>query len=106
MSPAGTLGQATENQSIGGALLAKSLLPGFNLTLAPRYNTAKSSTVDVKSFTVDLAASYNINRYVSVFGAYTALVQRSSGSVGVAAGDVDQNRLFLGLQTRYPIDLY
>ena len=61
--------------------------------------------MNVKTFTVDLAASYNINRYVSVFGAYTALVQRSSGSVGAVAGDIDQNRLFGGLQVRYPHDL-
>ncbi|HMH53109.1 MAG TPA: hypothetical protein VK548_22915 [Candidatus Acidoferrum sp.] len=102
---AGTLGQTTDNQSIGGALVATSLLPGVNLMFAPRYSTTKSSTVNVKTFTADLAASLNINRYLSVFGAYTLLLQRSSGSAGGVAGDIDQNRVFVGMQVRYPIDL-
>jgi hypothetical protein len=103
---AGALGQATDNQSIGASLVATSLLPGFSLTVAPRFNTAESSTVNVKTFTADLIASYHLTRDVSVFGSYTLLHQRASGSVGAGAGDIDQNRLFVGLQIRYPIDLY
>ena len=105
VSPAGTLGQATDNQSISAALLATSLLPGVNLSVAPRYTAAESSTVNVKVFAADLAASYHVNRYVSVFASYALLLQRSSGSVGAVAGNIDQNRVFVGLQIRYPIDL-
>ena len=104
VSPAGTLGQATDNQSISAALVATSLLPGVNLTVAPRYTTAESSTVNVKVFAADLAASYRVNRYVSAFAAHTLLLQRSSGSVGAVA-EHRQNRVFVGLQIRYPIDL-
>jgi predicted porin len=61
--------------------------------------------VNVKVFAADLAASYHVNRYVSVFASYALLLQRSSGSVGAVAGNIDQNRVFVGLQIRYPIDL-
>ena len=81
------------------------MLGGVNLTLAPRYTTAKSSTVNAKTFALDLAASYTINRWASMFGSYALLHQRSRGSVGSIAGDIDQNRLSFGLLVRYPVDL-
>ena len=105
VSPVATLAQTTDNQSIGGTLLVTTLVRGLSLTFAPGYNTSESSTVNVKTFTADLAASYQLTRTISVFGSYTLLRQQSSGA-STLTGDVDQNRVFVGLQTRFPIDLY
>lgn len=104
VSTAGTLGQTTDNQSVGAALVATTLVPGLSFALAPRFSTAESSTVNAKTFTTGLVASYDLTRDISVFASYTLLHQRSSGSVGAVAGNIDQNRLFVGLQVRYPID--
>jgi hypothetical protein len=105
VSSSGTLGQATDTQSISAALLATRLWPGVTLAVAPRYSSSESSTLSAKVFAADLTAAYHVNRYVSAFASYTLLLQRSSGGAGNAAADIDQNRLFVGLQVRYPRDL-
>ena len=48
-----------------------------------------------------LNAAYQVARYISVFGTYTFYRQRNESSSANAA-DVDQNRVFIGLQFGYP----
>ncbi len=105
VSPVGTLAQISDTQTIGGAVLVTSLMRGLTLTVAPRYTKTDSSNFKSTTLTGDIAVSYQISPWISVFGSYTLLRQQSSGG-GTANIDMDQNRVSFGLQTRYPIDLY
>jgi hypothetical protein len=109
VATAGGLGGTTENQSLGAIVQLDRLMRGLLVQLAPRYTRATSTTgdaVDVDSFSLTLQGRYEINRYVAAIAGYTYFMQRSSSAVGgVVAGDVDQNRVFVGLQFGYPITI-
>ena len=113
---AGGLGGTTVNQSIGAVVTVDRILRGLVLQASPRYTTAESTSgstgnIDVQSFSLTLQGRYQINRWMAALAGYTYFMQRSSNTtVTTAAGtitatDVDQNRVFVGLQFGYPITL-
>jgi hypothetical protein len=109
----GGLGGTTENSSVGAVVQVDRLIRGLIVQFSPRYTRATSTigdSIDVDSFSLTLQARYEINRYMAVIGGYTYFLQRSnsavaSGSGVITANDVDQNRVFVGLQFGYPITL-
>ena len=107
---AGGLGGTTENQTITGSLEFTRLRRGLTLALTPRYAIIESDDdrIDVQSFTVALQATYRITAWVAAIASYQFFRQRSDTVVLSATGsslanDVDQNRVFVGLQIGYPV---
>jgi hypothetical protein len=114
VSTAGGLGGTTENQSIGATVQVDRLVRGLVLQAVPRYTKATSTignTIDIESFSLTLQARYEITRYIAAIAGYTYFHQTANGTtVTTAAGtiianDVDQNRVFVGLQFGYPITI-
>jgi hypothetical protein len=103
---AGGFGGTTENTSLGGVLQATTLLRDLVLEVAPRYGVSQSaggSGVDVHSFTIDLRAAYRFTSWLAAVGGYRFFQQRSESTFSTLAGEVDQNRLFFGLQFGLPL---
>jgi hypothetical protein len=109
VAAAGGLGGTTDTQTASGALTLPTLWRGLLVVLSPAYSIAESvghgqtGRVDVRALTLNLAVTYQIARFASVFGGYTLLQQRTGGPSAVQA-DVDQNRVRFGLQFGYPIN--
>jgi hypothetical protein len=107
---AGGFGGTNNTQTIAGTLLVNTLYPGLIVTFGPDYSIGKSVTsaqgqnVDVRSLTVNLAASYRLARYVNIFAGYTFYQQRT-GSSSTVQLDADQNRVRVGVQFGYPINI-
>lgn len=107
VTTSGGLGGAADTQSISALVELTSLMRGFVLGVSPRYakivteGDRTRARTDVNAFTVSLNAAYQVARYISIFGSYTFFRQRSESSSSNAT-DVDQNRVFLGLQFGYP----
>ena len=103
---AGGLGGTTENTSLGGVLQATTLLRNLVLELAPRYTIAESvgggGAVNVHSFTVDLRAAYRVTHWLAAVGGYRFFQQRAESALSTLARDVDQNRVFFGLEFGWP----
>jgi hypothetical protein len=57
---------------------------------------------DFWSVSLALGATYQIARFINVFGGYNYFVQRAGARSTVA--DVNQNRVRFGLQFGYPIN--
>jgi hypothetical protein len=82
-------------------------MKGLVVSLSPRYSKIETegdrtrTRTDLNTFSVSLNAAYQIARAVSLVGSYTFFRQRSDTS-STAAADVDQNRVFLGVQVAYP----
>ena len=106
---AGGFGGVTDNQSIGAALRVTTLVKNLTIEFLPRYHTAESSdnAIDVRGWTVPLRLAYQINRYMTAVAGYQFFRQRASGTLVsfIGANDVDQNRVTVGLQIGYPIDI-
>jgi hypothetical protein len=106
---AGGLGGTNDTQTVSGTLALSALLRGLFVVLSPTYSDSESlsstdsRSVDVKSFTLYLGATYQIARYVTAFGGYTFFLQRTGGSSANQV-DIDQNRVRVGLQFGYPIN--
>jgi hypothetical protein len=104
-----TVGSA-DRQIIFASLIAR-LVRGLHLEVTPRYTIAErdrdTSGVDdtIKTFGVNLRAVYQIARNISLIGSYTFFDQSQDRQVGLDR-DVDQNRVFLGVQYAYPISIY
>ena len=90
-----------------GSLIVPTLLRGLQLEFTPRYaivEPERSGSADtVKTLTLNLSATYQIVRNISVIGSYTFFQQTFDRSRN---GDIDQNRVFLGLQYAFPIAIY
>ena len=110
---AGGLGGASENQALGATVQVDRLLRGLVVQFVPRYTRTTSTggnNIDVDAFTLTLQGRYEITRWMAAIAGYTYYMQRAgstavvtpAGTV-VSAGDVDQNRVFVGLQFGYPI---
>ena len=86
---------------------------GLLIQAVPRWSRSTSTigdAIDVDSFTLTLQARYEFTRYIAGVAGYTFFLQRSNSTVTTAAGaasatDVDQNRVFVGLQFGYPITI-
>jgi len=107
---AGGLGGTTENQAITGSLEFTRLARGLTLALTPRYAIIESDDdrIDVQSLTVALQATYRINAWVAAVASYQFFRQRSDTVVlsptgSSLANDIDQNRVFVGMQIGYPV---
>jgi hypothetical protein len=107
---AGGLGGTTDNQTITGSLEFTRLWRGLTLALTPRYAIVESDDdrIDVQSFTVALQATYRINAWAAAVASYQFFRQRSDTVIVTTSGtslanDVDQNRVFVGLQIGYPV---
>ena len=109
----GGLGGTTENQSLGAIVQLDRLMRGLTVQFAPRYARTTSTggnggnDIEVDSFSLTLQARYEITRLMAVFAGYSYFRQRSDSNVATGAGtitgnDVDQNRVFVGLQFGYP----
>jgi len=103
----GGFGGPTDTQTIYALFELTSLMKGFVVSLSPRYAEIRTegdrthSRNDLNTFTLSLNAAYQIARAVSLVGSYTFFRQRSERS-STSATDVDQNRVFLGVQVAYP----
>jgi hypothetical protein len=103
---AGGFGGATDSQTISGALMLTTLAQGLVFVFTPSYRIAQSvgqrqvGQIDVKAVTVNLAATYQIAEFISLFGEYQFFQQRTGGSSEEV--NVDQNRVRFGLQFGYP----
>lgn len=105
---AGGLGGSTDTQTFSGVLALTTLKRGLLLLFSPAYSIAESLSssqtgqVDVRTLTINLTVAYQLAPYISVFGGYQFLYQRTGGSSTTQA-DVDQNRVRFGFQFGYPI---
>ena len=105
------LGGTADNQTIGASVAVMSLMKGLTLLVAPQYRTSVSddNTIDVRTFTFPIQATYQITAWFALNAGYSFLHQRSdstavSRTTGEPLGrDVDQNRVFVGLVFGYPI---
>jgi len=104
---AGGVGGTTENTSVGGLVQVTSLARDLVLEAGPRYSLSKSTgggdAVDVSSFSLDFRAMYRFTSWFSGIAGYRLFLQRSDSASSTIAGDIDQNRVFLGAQFGYPI---
>ena len=96
----------TDRQTVFGSLVVPTLVRGLQFEFTPRYTIANPEergrdTVDTLS--LNLSAKYRIVRNISLIGSYTfyhETFDRSRNS------DIDQNRVFFGVQYAYPISIY
>jgi opacity protein-like surface antigen len=106
----GGFGGTTDTQTARLTFAITRLVRDFVFFVTPSYNTAKSvsnqqtNQVDVTAYEVGLGATYRLSRYVTIFGGYNFLRQRT-GAGATTQLDADQNRVTLGLQFGYPLSL-
>jgi hypothetical protein len=102
----------SDRQTVFASLVMPNLLRGLRVSLTPRYTIADTDIADssretdngtVKTFSVTLQATYQIARNISLIGSYTYYRETSSER---NIGDIDQNRVFLGVQYAFPINFY
>lgn len=103
---AGGVGGTTENTSIGALLQVTALVRDLIIEVAPRYSLSKSagggSAVDVRSIILDLRLAYRFTSWFAGVVGYRFFQQRSDSTSTTIAGDVDQNRAYVGAQFGYP----
>jgi long-subunit fatty acid transport protein len=108
---AGGLGGTTDNQLIAAFLDVTTLARGLTVQVSPRYSIVESprdDSIDVRSFTLGVQATYRITPVVALVAGYQFFHQRSDSTILTSAGtplaaDADQNRVFVGIQFGYPI---
>jgi hypothetical protein len=99
----GGLAGTSLNHTISGSLILVGLARNLSLEFAPTYywsDVLQGTAVDVNTLTISLRAAYQFNPYISGLIGYNFYRQRGPDG-GVT--EVDQNRVFLGLQLGYPI---
>jgi hypothetical protein len=109
----GGLGGTTENKSLGAVVQLDRLVRDLVVQAIPRYTRATSTvgnSIDIDTFSVTLQGRYQFTRYIAGIAGYTYFLQRSNSAVSTAAGtitatDVDQNRVYIGVQFGYPITI-
>jgi hypothetical protein len=83
---------------------------GLLLEFTPRYSVVDRDVADtnrngdgdtIKTLTFNLRAVYQIARNISLIGSYTFFQEQRD-----ERGDIDQNRIFLGVQYAFPINFY
>ncbi len=112
LGTAGGLGGVTVNQSIGATATVTTLMKGLVVAVGPRYSlidSLRGREIDVDSFTLPVSATYRIAPWIAVVGSYVFFHQRSDSRItdpalaSFFASDVDQNRVWVGVQFGYPI---
>jgi hypothetical protein len=97
-----------EVQSFYGTLIVPTLVRGLQLSFIPRYSiigrdVAGGNETERSVLTLNLRATYQIGRNFSLIGSYTFFRQTDDSS---RSRDIDQNRVFLGVQYAFPINFY
>jgi hypothetical protein len=104
----------SDRQTVFASLVVPNIIRGLQIKFSPRYNivdqdvgsstsTSTTNNGTVKSLSVTLQATYLIARNISLIGSYTYYRETSSER---NVGDLDQNRVFLGVQYAFPINFY
>ena len=97
----------SDRHAFFGSLVVPGLVRRLQLEFTPRYTItnpeAPSSADTVNTLSLNLAAKYQIVRNISVIGSYTFFHQTFDRNRNA---DIDQNRVFFGLQYAYPISIY
>jgi hypothetical protein len=101
-----TVGVA-ERQTISGALTVPTLLRGLRLSFVPQYSIIDQDLGgqdgdQLKILTMNLRGIYQIARNISLIGSYTFYQETTDRR----NDDIDQNRVFLGIQYAFPINIY
>lgn len=95
----------SDRQSVLAAVRVLTLLRGLSLELLTRYTLADiergSSDEDREALSLNARVVYRITPTVSAIGSYTYYMQTSDRR----EVEYDQNRIFVGLQYAYPINL-
>jgi hypothetical protein len=108
VSVAGGFGGTTDLQTVSASLVVPSY-KDLVFLFSPAYSWSESVTssqgqrVDVNVLSMGLEVGYRIAPYVSVFGGYFFVRQRTGGASALQV-DADQNRVRVGLQFGYPIN--
>jgi hypothetical protein len=105
---AGGLGGTTENQTAALSLVLTRLAKDFTLGFTASYFRSESlgndpTGVDVQTYQLGVRAAYAFTPWAYGLIGYNFFRQRSDSAPGVLATDVDQNRIFVGVQFAYPI---
>jgi hypothetical protein len=102
----------SDRQAIYGSVDFLTLLRELRLGVTGRYSTvdtdvSRSSTSQdsLTTLTMTLQATYQLARGFSLIGAYTFYKQTTERTAG-RDEDIDQNRVFFGVQYAYPITIY
>lgn len=112
VTTAGGLGGIADNQTFGASVIVATLMRGLTIEALPQYRTSESphdNTIDVKTFSLPIRATYQMTPWFAVTAGYALLHQVSDGTLrspttGEPLGrDVDQNRVFVGILVGYPI---
>jgi len=97
--------------SFFAALTVPTLVRGLQFSFVPRYSivnrdllveTSGQQTERTTALTLNLRAVYQIARNFSLVGSYTFFHQTDDRGTG----DIDQNRVFFGVQYAFPINFY
>jgi hypothetical protein len=103
----------SDRQAIYGSLGVSTLVRGLLLEFTPRYTivdqdrtlTTRPSHDTIKTLTLRVNATYQLARNISLIGSYTFYQQTTERSRG-SDEDIDQNRVFFGVQYAFPITIY
>jgi hypothetical protein len=99
----------SDRQAVFASLDVPTLRRGLQLGLTARYAIVDTdvSGVDgtIKTITLGVRGAYQIARSISVIGSYSFFRQTDQNESSLSR-DVDQNRVFLGLQYAFPITIY
>jgi hypothetical protein len=107
---AGGFGGTTDSQVAVATLSMPTWIRDLTLLISPSYTKSKSidssqaTQIDVEAYRVNIGVAYQITRYVSAFGGYEFVRQRTANS-STQQIDADQNRVRIGLQIGYPFSL-
>jgi predicted porin len=102
----------SDRQAVFASFVVPALTRGLQLEFTPRYtivdsdvagNTSNTNGETLKTLTLTLQATYQIARNISLIGSYTYYRQTTTDK---SIGDIDQNRVFLGVQYAFPINFY
>jgi hypothetical protein len=94
------------------SLVVPNLTRGLQLEVTPRYTIVDTDVSNTnsntdnrkeKTLTLTVQAVYQIARNISLIGSYTFFRQTTNER---NVGDLDQNRVFLGVQYAFPINFY
>src|SRR5262245_2569809 len=92
-----------DRQLAFATLRLTTLLRGLDLEITPRYSRTdrdiEGGSDKIEALTVNLSARRQVGPRLALTGSYTFFAQRET-----SVEDIDQNRVFLGIQYAYPIN--
>jgi hypothetical protein len=105
---ASTFGLA-DRHAIFASLAVSRLMRGLIFEFTPRYTISDFERDDGGTdrqsdvLTLNLRATYQLTRAIALIGSYTYFHQRDTNG---RTENIDQNRVFLGVQYAFPITIY